>query len=382
MTSFLTSFTGSVPKVLCKEPFIDALTAEEFGCNGVLCPPGAFQPSGAANMVGGCQYCPKTKLAEELTPKLSTVLGRSSCESAVYLVGDQNVDGTVSPREALRFLYYETNGVGWGDKFYSWRDMKVNECDLAGITCTGGLVTKVDLSEANLCSDGNGKAASPEQCPGLPAELKYLNQTLETFHAPRQRFLVGTLPPELGELTMLKVLDLQGCSSLTGTIPSEFGKLTHLQLLDLSSGNFNGTLPTELFSLTSLEKINLSLNPFEGTLPREVGNLKRVKEFRVSRACLNGTLPSSLGNLQSLENLEIYGNSFTGSIPSELGKLTSLKRIGEFRASGCRTLCHETDAFFLLSTSKIYSTTSSADQSLIHWATSKLFRYCTSKRTN
>lgn len=312
---------------------MDGLTAEEYGCDGILCPPGTFQPSGAATIVGGCQPCPKTRFAEEFEPKLSTVLGRTSCESAPYLVADQNVDGEVSPREALRYLYYELNGDVWGDKYYSWRDLKVDECDLHGITCNDcGDVIEIDLAEASLCSDGKSK--NTDMCGGLPGEIKYLNATLEKFSAPRRRYLSGRLPPDMGELTELKILDLQGCPLLTGMIPSEFGKLTNLQQLDLSEGSFNGTLPSEMFAMTSLEKINLSLNPLEGSLPSEVGNLRRLKELWISRAHLNGTLPDSLGNLRSIENLEIYGNSFTGSIPSTLGQLTALKRIGECRAMG------------------------------------------------
>jgi len=325
-------FTGTIPNVLCGDQLMDELIVEEFGCDGLLCPPGTFQPSGAASIVGGCQPCPKTKLAEEFTPKLSTVLGRSSCESARYLVGDQNVDGVVSPREALRFIYFELNGEEWGDKYYDWRDLKVKECDLTGITCTNGMVTKIDLSEAHLCSNGKSKSTTADQCIGLPAEIKHLSATLLELHAPRRRFLCGNLPSELGELTNLRVLDLQGCPLLSGMIPTEFGKLTNLQHLDLSDGSFNGTLPSEMFAMTSLEKINLSLNEFEGPLPSEIGNLKRLKELRLSRAYLNSTLPSSLGNLQNIENLEIYGNAFTGNIPSELGLLKMLKRVGKFLA--------------------------------------------------
>lgn len=323
--------TGTIPKVLCKDPILDGLMAEEFGCDALMCPPGTFQPSGAASFVGACQPCPKTEIAEEFSPKLSTILGRSSCESVRYLVGDQDDDGEVSPREALRFLYHELNGEEWGDKYYSWRDLRVDACDITGITCNScGEINKIDLSEANLCSDGTSKSTSVDQCGGLPAEIKYLSETLETFSAPRRRFLRGTLPSEIGELTELVTLELPGCSLLSGTLPSELGRLTNLKQLDLSEGDFNGTLPSEMFEMTMLERINLSLNPLEGSLPSELGKLKRLKELRISRAWLNGTLPSSIGNLQSIENLEIYGNAFTGSIPSQIERLKALKRMGEF----------------------------------------------------
>lgn len=284
-------------------------------------------------MIGGCQPCPKTKLAEEFTPKLSTVLGRGSCESAKYLYADQNNDGEISQREALRFMYYNLNGQYWGEKFYSWADLKVDECDLTGITCNGcGEVSKIDLTEADLCSvDKNTTSVKEIGCGGLPAEIKYFNGSLESFVATKR--LRGKLPSEFGALSELKILDLHGSWMLSGSIPSEFGKLTKLQQLDLSGNRLNGTLPSEMFQMEMLEKLRLHSNHFEGPLPSEIGNLRRLKELRISRAGLNGTLPSSIGDLRNMENLEIYGNKFSGRIPQNLKKLRSLKRFGQYRSS-------------------------------------------------
>jgi hypothetical protein len=310
---------------------------EEYGCDALMCGPGTFQPSGAAYTDGGCQPCPKTKLAEEFEPPLSTVLGRSSCESARFLVGDQDVDGRLSPREVLRYIYYELNGPEWGERFKPWLDMKVNKCDLHGITCAGEKVTKIDLSEATLCTDGKKSSqncASQCQnfailCPGIPAEIRYLNDTLEEFHAKNQPYLRGTIPSEIGLLTKLQILDFAGCPLLTGAIPSEMGLLTNLRHLNLSDNNFNGTLPSFLGGMASLEKLNLNSNPLTGTMPSEVGLLTRLKEMRISRAFLNGTLPSTLGDMLSLENLEIYSNAFEGDIPNELGESKTLQKIGK-----------------------------------------------------
>jgi hypothetical protein len=261
-------------------------------------------------------------------------LGRSSCESASYLFGDTDADGTVSPGEVLRLLYSQTTGQNWGTKYQSsWRNLKLHECELEGVSCVAWKITKIDLTDANLCSDGKGegKEGSIGNCGGLPAELVYLSDSLEVLLLPRQRFLRGTLPTELGELTQLQSLDLQGCALLTGTIPSELGNLPKLTSLDISECNLNGTIPTELFRLTSLEKLNLSTNPFTGTLPSEIGDLKHAKEIKVSRGFLNGTLPATIGNLSKIENLELYGNSISGSIPEEMGKCTNLMRLGKSR---------------------------------------------------
>lgn len=366
---------------------MDKLMAEEYGCDkytvgdqifkvcntcdGLMCSAGTFHPSGAASEIGGCQPCPKTELAEEFEPKLSAVLGRSSCESARYLVGDMNSDGKVSPREALRYIYYTLNGSDWGDKYKPWRDMKVNECDLQGIACTDGKVTKIDLSEANVCADNSNMKQNNAAavCPGLPGEIRYLSETLEEFHAKHRPYFRGSIPSEIGLLSWLRILDLPGCPLLTGTLPSEIGLLTNLQQLDLSEGSFDGILPSSLGSLTALERINLNLNSFTGTMPSEIGLLTRLKEMRMSRAYLNGTLPSSLGNMNSLENIEIYSNEFTGSIPHELGELKALKRIGKSRVLDFRFVVlvdasHSQVLTGLRRRQKIFSTTTSLDLSL------------------
>jgi hypothetical protein len=270
-----------------------------------------------------------TSIAEKFTPPLSRVMGRSSCETTQYLYGDMDGDGNVSQGEVLRLLYYETMGPYWGSKFQSWCDLKVNECDLHGVSCVQGKVTKIDLSEANLCSDGEGMESTASTCVGLPAELKYLSDSLQVLSLPSRRFLRGTLPSELGALTKLQLLDLQGCESLHGTIPSELGNLASLTYMDMSGCNLRGTIPTELFRLWKLEKLYLGSNPFTGSLPNEVGNLESVKEMRITGAHLQGTLPASLGDLRELLNLQLYGNSFTGTIPGELGKCSSLQKIGE-----------------------------------------------------
>jgi uncharacterized protein YjbI with pentapeptide repeats len=303
---------------------------EAYGCDATLCRAGTFHPDGAASFLGACQPCPKTEIAERFSPPLSTVLGRSDCESASYLFGDMDADGTLSPAEALRFLYSQNTGQNWGTKYQSsWRNFKLHECELEGVSCIDGKITKIDLTDANLCSDGNGKEGSSGDCIGLPAELVHLRESLENLSLPRQHFLRGTLPTELGELTQLQSLDLQGCSLLTGTIPSELGNLAKLKSLDISECNLNGTIPTELFRLTSLEKLNLNTNLFTGTLPSEIGDLKHAKEIKISRGFLNGTLPATIGSLSMIENLELYGNSISGSIPKEMGNCTKLMRLGE-----------------------------------------------------
>ena len=72
---------------------------------------------------------------------------------------------------------------------------------------------------------------------------------------------MGPIPPELGQLTQLKALDLQ-VNRLTGPIPPELGQLTQLERLYLGGNQLTGPIPPELGQLTQLEWLYLDGNQF------------------------------------------------------------------------------------------------------------------------
>ncbi|KAH8951019.1 hypothetical protein BDL97_09G003600 [Sphagnum fallax] len=75
--------------------------------------------------------------------------------------------------------------------------------------------------------------------------------------------IVGTLPPEIGNLSNLVILSLTGYPGLTGPIPAEIANLTSLQILDLHGNNFHGNIP-DLNKLPHLHQLDLSNNKFVG----------------------------------------------------------------------------------------------------------------------
>lgn len=74
-------------------------------------------------------------------------------------------------------------------------------------------------------------------------------------------YLTGVLPPELGNLTGLRVLDLHG-NMLHGEIPVELGNLASLNELDLHENELSGKIPPEFGSLANLESLDLSNTNF------------------------------------------------------------------------------------------------------------------------
>ena len=142
------------------------------------------------------------------------------------------------------------------------------------------------------------------------------------------RGLMGTLPPELGNMPELQVLDLQR-NSLSGEIPPELGNLTDLEELNVSINSLNGSIPPELGNLSNLQNLSLAINQLSGEIPDELGRLVNLEVIWLAAcASLSGPIPSELGHLSKLKVLDVAGNGLTGEIPPELGNLSNLRRLG------------------------------------------------------
>lgn len=301
----------------------------EFGCDAVLCPSGTFNVAGHATLYSACRPCPSTHDEVYSDIPKSSILGRTSCPGVVFVHGDLDADGILSPREVLRMLYVDLLGKFWGSRFQSWGDMSVSECDLTGIICSSEKqIVSLDLSMADLCSDGHGKSGPVQFCKGLPAEIGTLT-SLVTFRISSSPFLRGTIPKDIGKLTKLQLLDTSDCNLLSGTLPTEIGRLSALNYFAVSHNRLRGTLPSTLFNARGLIALHLTNNYFSGTLPSSIGQLTQLQELMISRNRFNGTIPSEVGFMTSLENIEAYHNTFSGSIPSEISNCSRLKRIGE-----------------------------------------------------
>ena len=149
--------------------------------------------------------------------------------------------------------------------------------------------------------------------------------------------LEGQIPPELGKLSDLEILDLgenpylSGENSLTGTIPKELGDLTKVFDLYLNYNNLTGTIPKELGNLTNLFNLRLDHNQLTGTIPKELGNPTGLGTLGLQNNDLSGSIPSEVVNgLTSLLGLYLHGNSKlmpsspSGSILEDVSTMTSL----------------------------------------------------------
>ena len=169
--------------------------------------------------------------------------------------------------------------------------------------------------------------------------------------------LVGTLPPELGELAGLTALRIGG-NALSGPLPFS---LTRLRLTELRySGTelcvpSGGGLQEWLGTVSSHEGTDLEctasgdravLEVFYRSLggpdwPRRAGWLTdqplgawegvrvngagRVVGLTLTSNNLSGRIPADVGNLSQLEELVLSFNPLDGEIPAELARLSNLK---------------------------------------------------------
>nr|ALB00070.1 PSKR2 [Populus tomentosa]ALB00092.1 PSKR2 [Populus tomentosa]ALB00100.1 PSKR2 [Populus tomentosa] len=76
----------------------------------------------------------------------------------------------------------------------------------------------------------------------------------------------GTIPPEVGRLKELHVLDLSR-NNITGTIPDSFSQMENLEILDFSSNNLHGSIPPSLEKLTFLSMFSVANNHLRGQIP-------------------------------------------------------------------------------------------------------------------
>ena len=141
----------------------------------------------------------------------------------------------------------------------------------------------------------------------------------------------AVIPPELGQLTQLKILMLvrppiksESGDPWAGPIPPELGQLVNLIYLDLRDNQLTGAIPPQLGQLVNLKTLDLRDNQLIGAIPPQLGQLQHLAELYLGQNQLTGAIPPELGQLVNLTYLDLCCNRLTGAIPPQLGQLGNL----------------------------------------------------------
>ncbi|KAM1226460.1 hypothetical protein ACFX13_005921 [Malus domestica] len=135
--------------------------------------------------------------------------------------------------------------------------------------------------------------------------------------------LLGSLSPELGRLSNMKILDFMW-NNISGSIPKEIGNITTLELLLLNGNQLSGSLPEELGYLPNLDRIQIDQNQISGPLPKSFANLNKTKHFHMNNNSISGQIPPELSRLPSLVHFLLDNNNLSGYLPPEFSKLPNL----------------------------------------------------------
>jgi Leucine-rich repeat (LRR) protein len=158
----------------------------------------------------------------------------------------------------------------------------------------------------------------------IPTELGTL--TMLTSFNLHSTLVNSTIPTEIGKLTSLRSLSITGNWRLSGTVPTEFGLLTALTSVSFYDGILGFPFPTEVGNLPVLRTLNGCGNPFEA-IPTEIGNVgATLRSLTFCSADLTGALPSEMGMLTSMTFLDVSSNGLT-TFPTEFGNMDSISHL-------------------------------------------------------
>ncbi|KAM7518156.1 hypothetical protein LguiB_017118 [Lonicera macranthoides] len=204
----------------------------------------------------------------------------------------------------------------------------------------GGIVVTMTELEVFDVYNNNFESNLPTEFVKLK-KLKYLHLGGNFFHGEipeaysdfqfieilglQGNELTGKIPRSLAKLSSLRELWLGYYNSFEGGIPPEIGYLRSLQLLDLASSNLTGDIPTSLGNLRMLHSLFLQLNHLTGHIPSELSNLINLKSLDLSVNELTGEIPGSMSELKNLTLINLFRNHFSGPIPYFVGELPNLE---------------------------------------------------------
>ncbi|KAH7674541.1 Leucine-rich repeat protein [Dioscorea alata] len=277
--------------------------------------------------------------------------------NSVLISSDTNYYGITCfdvEREAL--LRFKAGLLDLGNlrRLSSWNILEPNCCLWEGVQCdnTTGHVIKLDLhnphpfitydlgnplmrnNSASLGGKINQSLLSLKYLVHLDLSGNNFNGADIYLNLSNARF-GGNIPPSLGNLTKLQVLDLSSTDyiddSLLQMLDAKWlSQLRALEHLDMSYVIFEKDASDQwvhaLNSLPSIAKIT-SRDCRLPILPHTLHhvNFTSLSLFDLNHNDINSTIPSWLFKITSLQHLDLSSNNYHGHVPNSIGNMTSLR---------------------------------------------------------
>ncbi|XP_011017601.1 PREDICTED: LRR receptor-like serine/threonine-protein kinase GSO1 isoform X3 [Populus euphratica] len=100
------------------------------------------------------------------------------------------------------------------------------------------------------------------------------------------------------------------CNNFSGKIPPEIGNLSKIKALNLSHNNLVGPIPPTFSRLKEIESLDLSHNKLEGEIPPQLTELYYLAVFSVAHNNLSGKTPARVAQFATYEESCYKDNPF------------------------------------------------------------------------
>jgi Leucine-rich repeat (LRR) protein len=152
------------------------------------------------------------------------------------------------------------------------------------------------------------------------------NFSISNFFLQEQNNIDGTIPTEMGLLSMLTIWGMER-GKLSSTIPTEIGKLTNLIFIDFDFNELTGSLTSELLSLSSLTQLDLNDNMLTGSI-NGIGVFPNMTFLQLHGNAFTGTVPESIGTFSNLGAFTLHESNISGTMPTSVCNLRPSSNLG------------------------------------------------------